>query len=263
MATFADLYMGQLDHELGTNDSNTLFTTSRRKHAVNEALRDFADLTECYVKTSTITCSNGVGEYNLLSTVNVPSGDFVRLAQQPPEYQHTDVSSNVTYVTGDDFLRRDIVWLNAHEPGWRDSTGGTPTNYYLRPDGGALYVGLYPPPSISTGSSETAVLLLPYVARPSSMTDDTHTPYQSSAAIRTDLTPYHQALVHYAAHQLEKLRRDDASSDRQLQKYIGYVQRFMMALRIRGGTTIRTARGYFGRASGRQDIDAQDPRRWP
>ncbi len=263
MATFVDLYGAQLDHELGTSDSNTLFTSARRKAAVNQGLRDFSDLTECYIKQSTITCSNGVGEYNLLSTVSVPSGDFVRLAGQGPEYQHTDRSSNVTYVSGDQFARRDVVWLNQHEPGWKDSTGGTPSYHYLRPDGGAFYFGMYPPPSVSSASSETAKVVLPYVAKPSSMTSDTETPWQTSAAIRVDLIPYHPALVHFAAHQLEKLRRDDASSDRQLQKYVGYIQRYIQAMRVKSGTTISTARRYFGRASRRQGPDGQDPHRWP
>lgn len=261
MATFADLYGSQLDIELGTDDSTSLFTSARRKHAINEGLRDFADLTECYARTCTITCSNAVGEYNLLSTVNVPGGDFLRFSKESPEYRLVDDSSNVTRVSGEDFARRDVVWLNAYEPGWRDSTGGTPTFHYLRPDGGALYFGMYPPPAI--GSSDAGSVLLPYVARPSSMTDDTHTPYQSSAAIRTDLTPFHQALVHFAAHQLEKLRKDEEASDRQLQKYAGYVQRYIQSIRVKGGATIRAARNYLGRSNTRRDLDRLDPYRWP
>ena len=37
--------------------------------------------------------------------------------------------------------------------------------------------------------------------------------------------PFH-GFVHYAAHQLEKLRRDEQASDRQLQKFLGYVQQY-------------------------------------
>ncbi len=248
MAQFVDLYATRLDYELGGNDSVVLFTTARRKASVNEGLREFADLTECWSRSATVTCSNGVGEYNLLSTVNVPGGDFLRLAVDGPEYRYTDVSSNVTYVHGDDLPRRDVEWLNAHEAGWRASTGATyPQSYYLSGEGGALALGLYPPPTIV--SSAAGALVVPYVARPSSMTADTSVPFTDTAGVtRTDLEPYHQALVHYAAHKLELLRKDTAASDRQLQKFLGYVQRFVGAGRKKGGDAIRPARSYFSTA---------------
>jgi len=91
--------------------------------SVNEGLREFADLTNCYTRETTVTCSNAVGEYSLMSTGNVPGGDFVRLVADGPSYRYTDASSNVTWVTGDDLPRRDEVWLNAHASGWRASTG--------------------------------------------------------------------------------------------------------------------------------------------
>ena len=250
MATFVDLYTDAIDYELGGNDSVQLFTTVRRKHAINEGLRQFSDLTECWQKSSTITCSNAVSEYNLLSTVNVPGGDFVRLSGQGPTFRHVDGSSDVQYTVGDDFPRRDIQWLDAHAAGWRDSTGGTPESYYLRQEGAALYFGTYPPPHIST--SESATLLIPYVARPSSMTSDTNVPWSG----RTDLEPFHQALVHYAASKLEKLRKDVEASQSQLAAFLGYVQRFVSQKQPKGGRTIRTTRSYFTDA-GRRGSDGQ------
>ena len=255
MATFATLYGTLLDYELGASDSAVLFKTAKRQAAVNEGLRQFSDLTECWVKTSTITCSNAVGEYDLLSTVNVPGGDFLRLSKQGPTFRHRDASSNWRYVAGDDFPRRDVPWLDAHEPGWQHSTGGTPEAHYERNDGAARLFGLYPPPSIST--SETANLLLPYVAQPSSMTNDTHVPW----AGRVDLEPYHQALVHFAAHKLEKLRKDKQASESQLAAFMGYVQRFVLASRPKHGRTIRTARAYFGesrRLRGEAPVEVAD-----
>jgi len=257
---FERLYSDQLDYELGGNDSVVLFTTARRKAAINEGLREFADQTECWTRTATITCSNAVGTYNLTSTGNVPGGDFVRLAVDGPEYRYTDASSNVTYTHGDDLPRRDIEWLNAHESGWRDSTGAiTPQSYYLEAEGGALNLGLYPPPTISTATA--GVLSVPYVARPSSLVDSTSIPYTDTAGVtRTDLLPYHQAAVHYAAHQLEKLRKDDAASDRQLTKFLAYVTRFVNAQRKKGGESIRPARSYFSRArDGRGDGGPRAP----
>lgn len=262
--TFETLYAGQLDYELGSNDSVVLFTTARRKAAVNEGLREFAELTECWTRSATVTCSNAVGAYNLTSTVNVPGGDFVRLAVDGPEYRYTDASSNVTYTHGDDLPRRDVEWLNAHESGWRDSTGAiTPQSYYLDADGGALSLGLYPPPTLSTTSTSGpyGALIVPYVARPSSLVDSTSIPYTDTSGVtRTDLVPFHQAIVHYAAHQLEKLRKDDAASDRQLTKFLAYVTRYVQSTRKKGGESIRPARSYFTAArNGRGDGGPRAP----
>ena len=84
-----------------------------------------------------------------------------------------------------------------------------------------------------------------YQARPAAMTSDTNEPFMVNSSVRTDLRVYHQALVHYAAHQLEKLRRDDQASDRQFQKFMGYVQQYLQAMRRKGGTTLTFVRDYF------------------
>ena len=248
---FVELYATRLDYELGTNDSNVLFTTARRKASVNDGLREFADLTECWQRASTIVCSNAVAQYNLHSPVNVPGEDFVRLTGDGPTFLRIDASSNRTYRSGDDWPRRDEAWLNSHEPGWQESTGATaPTAWYVSVQDGQMALGMFPPPSLST--SEASYVLLPYVARPSSLVDDTSVPFtDADGYTRTDLQPYHQALVHFAAHRLELLRKDTAASDRQLQKFLGYVQRFIGAKRKPGGETIRPARSYFTRASRR------------
>ena len=220
-------------------------------------------MTECWAKQSTITCSNAVGEYNLLSTVNIRGGDFIRITAAGPEYKYTDASSNVTYTAGDDLPRRDIAWLNAHNPGWRASTGTiTPESYYLRRDAGAFYLGLQPPTTIE--SSAAGEILLPYVAQVSSLTADTNVPFTDTAGlIREDLKPYHQAAVHYAAHKLELLRKDTEASDRQLQKFLGYVTRFIQTMRPKAGQTIRPARSYFSRAGrGRGDLDGPRAAWW-
>lgn len=252
---FGRLYMSQLDYELGTSDSAVLFTTARRKACVNEALREFADLTECWVRESTITCSNAVATYSFNSTVNIPSADFVRLTAEGPTFRYTDASSYVTYTAGNDWPRRDEAWLNAQEPGWRQSTGSqTPSAWYLTANNGALALGVYPPPSVTT--SVSAAILLPYVARPSSMVDDTHVPFTDTQGVtRSDLVPYHQALVHYAAHKLELLRKDREASDRQMQKFLGYVQRFVQQRRQPAGQTIRPAKSYFGGSRRRSGDD--------
>jgi hypothetical protein len=250
---FVELYATALDYELGTNDSAVLFTTARRKASINEGLREFADLTECWVRESTITVYSTQALYNLTSTAVVPAMDFLRLTADGPTYRYTDAANYVTYIAGDDLPRRDPPWLNAHEPGWPASTGTTyPQSWYLEARDGSLNVGLYPPPSLSTGS--TAALLLPYIARPSSLIDDTSVPFTdtNTGLVRTDLMPFHQATVHYAAHRLELLRKDTEASDRQLQKFLGYVQRYIQAKRKPAGETIRPARSYFSKARARR-----------
>src|SRR5687767_14189493 len=148
---FSHLYSSALTQELGTDDSTRLFTDARRKTAINHGFLQFADMTECALRQSTVTCSNAVSEYNLLSTVNIPGGDYLRLSKQGPEFHHVTsggASSNcTTFMVGpDQFPRREIVWLNQNEPGWRASTGGTPGAHYERVDGGRKVFGLVPAP---------------------------------------------------------------------------------------------------------------------
>lgn len=246
---FSNLYTDRLDEELGTDDSTRLFTTARRKHAVNEGLRQFADLTECYTKESSVSCSHGTGEYDLLSTVNTTSGDYLRLSAQLPEYRlkSSGSSGSTQYISGDNFSRTTVQWLDQYEPGWRNSTGGTPRFYYERVDGGKRLFGMYPPPQIK--SSQVGTLRVPFVARPSSLTSDTDVPFKVSAiATRNDLEPYHEAFSHYAAYRLEKLRVNTDASQAQFQVFMGYVQRFLSALAPKGGTTVKPARSYFGQA---------------
>lgn len=242
------LYTSQLDQELGTDDSTRLFLTAKRWRALNQAQLQWCDLTECAIKQSTVSCSNGIGEYNLLSTVNVPGGDFLRLAKQGIEFHrvssHGGSSAITTYIAGDHMLpRREVPWLNEYEPGWRDSTGADPTAYYERMDGGERLLGLVPPPSV--GSSEIGKVILPYVAKPSSMGSDTDIPFTFGSTVRTDLEPYHQALVHYAASELEKLRLNTEASQAQLQMFLGYVERYHASMKPKGLQTVRMARNYF------------------
>lgn len=259
--TFLELYGARVDEELGNADSTMLFTTARRKFGVNEGIRQFADLTECYIRESTISCSNAVSEYSVLSTVNVPGADFSRLGKPQPEFVFTDSNDIVTYRSGDDFRRTTWEELNERHQGWRTSTGGMPQVYYERVNAGVRVVGLYPPPTV--GSSQSAKVRLPYVAVPFELTDDTHVPFQQSSGgpTRTDLAPYHMAFAHYAAHQLEKLRVAPDDGARQLQFFAAYVQRFLGAVNPKGGRVVKAVRNYFSEA--RCGPRSSGPRAWP
>lgn len=257
MTAFSSLYTGRLDRELGTDDSTELFTTARRKSAVNEAIQEFAKLTDCFQRRSTVAVTGGTAEYNLNSTSVISGGDFSRFSKEQVEFRYTDASGDVTILSGDELVRRDVEWLNRYQPSWADDTTASsvqqlPIAYYERFDNGARYLGFYPKPC--TGSSASAVAIVPYIAQPATLTSDTSEPFSG----RSDLRPYHQGLVHYAAYQLEKLRRDDAASDRQLQRFMGYVQQFLQDMRKRGGVGLTFARSYFG---SRSAVSSEDPRR--
>jgi hypothetical protein len=265
MPIFSSLYGTRLDRELGTDDSTVLFTTARRKQAINEGLGEFADLTECLVRTINIPITGGTSEYDLNSTLNIPAGDFVRFSKEPIEFSYFLAASSQTQtISGQSLPRRDVRWLDEYEPGWRQSTIASttmqiPSKHYVRADGPALFVGFTPQPGVASGDS--ASFKVSYIAQSPTLTSDTNYPYTFNSSVRTDLAIYHQAGVHYAASQLEKLRRDDQASDRQLQKFMGYVTRYLQQMRVKGGRSMMTARSYFGRRTGGwSDPRSRDPR---
>lgn len=251
MTLFSSLYGARLDRELGTDDTSILFTTARRKAAVNEGAVEFANLTGILTRWASVTWPGGTAQINLNSTAIIADGDFGGFAKEPVEFRYTDASSNVTLLTGDGLPRRDIPWLDQYRPGWQLSTVASsvmqlPEIYYVWQDGNAYYLGMTPVPS--TGSSASIAVRVPYLAEAPTMVSDSSEPFQfgsTSLTPRADLSAYHQGLVHYAAHQLEKLRRDEQASDRQLQKFLGYVSRCLQDMRVRGPRVIRQARNYF------------------
>jgi hypothetical protein len=248
VATFQFLYDDALHTELGTNDTAVLFTTAKRKKAINEGLRQFAALTECWVKESTIDSTQGTQEFNLNSTTVIPSGDYVRMATDGPAFILSDSNGIQQALTGDLFPQVSIPYLDNAESGWRSTITSYPTGWYLKKRGGALVFGLDRPLGLSTASTQTAKILLPYVAKPSSMTSDTDVPFTVSTQSRSDLEEFHQALAHFGAHRLELLRKDKEASQQQLKEFLGYVQRYHDEHRPKGNRAVRTAIPYFGRA---------------
>lgn len=262
MPIFEDLYGRLLDHELRSSDATVLFTSTRRQQAVNDGIAEFASLTECIVNVSSVVCSCNTQTYDLLSSAVFGSTDFVRLAARGLEFHLRSSNGELTQLAGDDFPRRDIEWLNQYEPGWRQSTTPSmPTSYYVNQTNSRYQIGLNVPPDI--GSSETAVLLVPYVARPAPLASSGNAPFGSA---RVDLVPFYMAPVHYAAHQLEKLRGDDQASDRQYQKFMGMVTRYTGQAKQKGTNFIRLARNYLRDAQRRprgDDAGRDTYWRWP
>lgn len=263
MTQFSSLYGAYLDEELGTDDSTQLFTTARRKSAINKGVREFARLTDCLQRTTTLVIVGGTAEYDLNSTTTIPDGDWRGWSKEQVQVRYVDASSNLTVIGGkDDLPRREIEWLNDFAPGWQDSTVASsvmqlPSVYYERTDGARRLLGFWPVPS--TGSSATMTAVIPYLAHPAPLTSDTQEPFAVSGGYRYDLRPFHQALVHYAAHQLEKLRKDDQASLNQFQKFMGYVTQYLQDTRVKNGQGLGFIRRYFGRVGGNDR--GQDPRR--
>ena len=239
MATFVTLYGDLLDQELGSSDRTVLFTTARRKAAINAGQKEFARLTSCFTKDGTITLVNAQSTYDLEATLT----DFVKLDKAGIELALTDSSGNVTYVAGDSFPQTTVRDLNRYESGWRGASASTPSRWYVEPSGGAFYLGLYPKPDLSTAWA-SGTMTVPYVALPADMSGDTDVPYTASSNALVALTLYHQALVHYAAYQLEKLRRDVDAQKAQIAQFQKFVDDYKAAWRPIGGPRVRFARDY-------------------
>jgi hypothetical protein len=122
-------------------------------------------------------------------------------------------------------------------------------------DGGGLFLGLYEPPKI--GSSETAVLLVPYVARPEVMTSTSAEPFTLNSTVRTDLRTYHRAFPHYAASRLLPLIGDKEGAAQQLAYYQVYVERYKSDRRPKGGQYVTYATNYLQRARGARGDDVR------
>lgn len=242
MPTLGNLAKIRLTVEL--NDASTvLYTTALRHQYLNDGQEEFADQTECLTRESTIAVSSGVREYSLLA-----STDYVRLAKQGVEYLHTSSNGRLTQLAGDDFPEWAIQVQNRMEPGWRASTTpmATPRAWYRRQDGGDLKIGLFDLPAV--GSSETAVLKVPYVIQAQSMTSTAALPFTLNSTVRTDLAVYHKALAHYAAYKLLPLIGDTQGSVAQLQLFQSYVDRFNGKQRPRGGQMVTYGTNYLQRA---------------
>lgn len=247
---FSSLYGSRLDRELGSADSTQLFTTTRRKAAINEGLQQFADLTECYQATADIAWPSKQISVDLSTYAG--STDFVRLTSEGASVTYTDSNGLAQVIGGDDLPRVDRTWLTRYRPGWQVSTVSTgtlqfPSAQFVDTEDGAYRIGLSPTPSAgSTGA--TLTVRVPYVARPQALTSDTVEPFtDTNGTVRADLRIYHQALVHYAAAQLEKLRRDTQASGEQMQQFMAYVERFKAASKRKGGQAIALATNYFTR----------------
>lgn len=260
ITTFTDLYGERLTRELGSEDTTHLFTTARRKAAVNEAALEWVKQTESFVKQASIVLVNGTREYDLESSAVLTADDFLWVAAQGVEYALTVTATGVvTYRSGDDFPRKDLPLLHRESPGWRaTSATALPASWYLRHDGGKTYLGLSEPPLIAAG--ETAAVTLPYVAKPLSLSADADVPYSVSSDALEVLEPWLQGIVNYAAALLEPLRKNYQGEQRQRTLFAAQVADYLQRRRPKGGQQILVSRAYYRQARSGMYDRPLDPR---
>lgn len=254
---FVTLYGTELDRELGTADRTQRFTTARRKAAINAAQLEWVKRTECLSKETTLAMMDATGEYDIEATVT----DFGAITAQGISIKIVDSGANIRYIEGDDLIETTVERLNVEEPGWRAATPSQPIYWYLRRNGGALYLGVHPAPEITVG--DTWTVILPYWIIPADLSADADEPFTVSANILKSLRPYHRYLANFAASQLEQLRKDAEREATQLQKFELGVQDYLTAQAPKRGTRVRMARDYRGDANAHGGRRRFDPRVWP
>lgn len=250
---FSELYGTELTRELGSADTTQLFTTARRKAAINAAQLEFVKRTECFTRETTVTLVDDTQEIDLEVTIT----DLGWISKQGVSIRITDSSANVTYIEGDDLEVTTVGKLNTEEPGWRAVSASRPTKVYIRRDGGRIYLGLHPKPDITVG--DTWVAIVPYVIIPTDLSADADIPFTYSSNAVLSFRPWHRALVHYAAYDLEKFRKDTTRSAAQLQLWEDELAKFEGKEKPKGGQSVRFSRNY------RQprNMTRYDPRVWP
>jgi hypothetical protein len=250
--TFGQLYGEALNVELASSDTTQLFTTVRRKAAINEAMQAFVRETGCTKRNGTLTVVDGDGEYDLETEFT----DFLRLAGDPG--LKVVNGSSTRWIQGKTaFPQTDVDTLDWTHPGWRDLDPGQPECWYLDEADGDKLFGIVPPPDFASGDTWTA--RIPYVAKPTALSADADIPFTVGSDYHLSLEPFHQGLAHYGAARLEALRKNYDGFDRQMKLYAGYVGLYRKE-RLAGGTgTIQLARDYYGEQH--SDRWSEDPRR--
>ena len=240
--TFAELYGEALHHELGSADVTELFTTLRRKAAINRAQREFARLTQCFVVELVQPITAGVVRYDLdaLST-NL----FVNFMARPVRLVRTTIASGAVMETR--LARHDEAWLDAERDGWRNTPStGVSDVWAFNVDGGVNAILLNPPPGPPAG--ETWTLAVPALLNPADLVADSDVPFSWQGNPQMAIEPFHWALAHFAASLLERLRKDTQAVEGQLSLFGAYVQDFKTQRRPRGGDQrVRQARDYLRR----------------
>lgn len=254
--TFADLYGEALHHELGSYDTTQLFTTVRRKAAINRAQKEFARLGKISLsKDITIPVVSGTLLYNLDTA---SANRFVAFGRPPLRLRQTVTATSARTATS--MVLRSTAWMDEERDGWRDSAAnGFPECIVYDPRDGVNWLAFAPKPNIP--ASETWDLVVPIAANAADMVLDAEVPFDG----RPDIEPFHWALAHFACAILERLRKDPDAEKSQVTKFGAYVEDWNAKSTRPPGAHKRVLmqRDYIGEASrARGGITVQDdPRR--
>lgn len=234
---FVTLYGTELDRELGSADRTSLFTTARRKAAINAAQLEFVKRTECLSLETTVPLVDDTQEVDIEASVT----DFGWIAKQGISIQITS-GTTTRYIEGDDLTVTSIERLNTEQPGWRAVSAGTPTHVFIRRNGGTLNLGLHPKPSITAGDTWDAIV--PYVLVPDDLVNDADVPFTVAANPILSLRPWHRALSYYGAFDLEKFRKDTGRSASALQLFEAEIEKYTAVNKPKGERRVRFVRDY-------------------
>lgn len=239
---FLTLYGDQLDQELGSSDAN-LFTTAKRKAAINRAQLWWIVETECVQRTKAITVVDGTSEYDLVTEIDDEA--FLSISRQGPEIivTNTDSGDITQYAGNRDFQRVTIPWLNQYLPNWRAiQPSQVPMRWYERIEAGHRYFGINPTPDII--SPFTWTLNVPYVVRVPDMTADADVPFTVAGTTDTSLVPWHDTLAIRAAWELEKLRKDVERSELKRQMADARLADYLSAQKVPYSRVVQPMRSY-------------------
>lgn len=255
--TFLQLYGTKLDRELGSPDRTQRFTTALRKEYINEGQRKFNEQTGCFVRRASIALTDGVAEYDLESSSVITADDYLRPSKTSASLRRYDgagsANTDYAYTEGPDLPFKTEEELNQTRPGWRGEPDGMPDCWTFRADGGSNYLVLVPAPDVPT--AETWTLYWPYIAQPADMSADGDIPYSVSSNARTTLVPYHEGILHYAAAQLEKLRKNWEGVERQMKLFAAIVAKYTADQAPPRGSTIRLRTDYRTRLRATRPVD--------
>lgn len=234
--TFLQLYGVELDRELGSSQVS-LFTAVARQAAINAGQLEWVKRTECLQRQTSVTLVDGTQEYDLESTIT----DFMWIAKKGVSIKIVS-GSTTRYIEGDNLEVTSVERLNVEQPGWRAVSAGTPSHVYTDRNGGAFNLGFHPAPDITGADVWTAIV--PYVTFPTDMSLDADEPFTVSSNPLKSLRPWHRALVHFGAYDLEKRRKDQARSAAQLQLFELQIAMFTGSEKPKHGGRVRLATDY-------------------
>jgi hypothetical protein len=168
--------------DLTQDPSHQEWSSSKKQQKIEEAQERFILDTRALVDTSTGTCVDGTSEYSLPTDVL----DITRLAHKGIRLRRMSKFDLDIQLQSD----------------WSDDTG-TPRSYFVDLDPNNKVYRVYPTPQAADAGAN---LTIEYIKIPPALSADSSVPFDG----HTLMTPYHMAIVYFAAAELLKQNPDEA-----------------------------------------------------